>query len=135
LLASNGILDKPSQRSFSNANLYFFTPCLIFSKLGGQLRWSVIKNLWAIPVLVAVLIGTFPQRGVIVICRHRVCYCSSGEQTITTRSTMGKICSCLYYFSKCTAPLRGRINGRLMRHQLRLSCPFHRRCRVRCIVP
>jgi hypothetical protein len=58
LLASSGILDKPSQRSLSSANLYFFTPCLIFAKLGGQLRWTVIKNLWAIPLLVAACISS-----------------------------------------------------------------------------
>jgi auxin efflux carrier family protein len=57
LLASKGILDKPSQRSLSQANLYFFTPCLIFAKLAGQLRWTVIQHLWALPLLVAVLIG------------------------------------------------------------------------------
>ena len=57
MLASSGILDKPSQRSLSNANLYFFTPCLIFVKLAAQLRWTLIKNLWALPMLVALLIG------------------------------------------------------------------------------
>jgi len=57
LLAAKGILDKSSQRSLSQANLYLFTPCLIFAKLAGQLRWTVIQHLWALPLLVAVLIG------------------------------------------------------------------------------
>lgn len=56
LLASKGILDKTSQRSLSLSNLYLFTPCLIFAKLGAQLRWQVIKNLWVLPVLVFILI-------------------------------------------------------------------------------
>jgi auxin efflux carrier family protein len=58
VLASIGVLDRPSQRSLSNANLYFFTPCLIFVKLAAQLRWNLIRNLWAIPLLVALLIST-----------------------------------------------------------------------------
>jgi auxin efflux carrier family protein len=63
LLAAHGILDKSSQRSLSQANLYFFTPALIFVKLGGQLRWDVVVYLWALPVLVAILISLAPLSG------------------------------------------------------------------------
>jgi hypothetical protein len=64
------------------------------------LRWGVIKNLWAIPVLVAALICTF-KSGDMGNDRRWIYGCEAGEQSVTARSTMGKICRGLYYFSEC----------------------------------
>lgn len=105
LLASNGILDKPSQRSLSLANLYFSTPALIFVKLGGQLRWDVVVYLWALPVLVAILIG-FPifWREVNERCWVRDCSCH--EPSGASRSKVGEFRCRLYNLSECMSRFR-----------------------------
>ena len=57
LLSKKGILTRSVQKSLSAVNLNLFTPCLIFSKLASSLNLSVLADLWAMPLLFAVVCG------------------------------------------------------------------------------
>jgi predicted permease len=57
LLSKKGILNRSVQKSLSAVNLNLFTPCLIFSKLASSLNLSVLADLWAMPLLFAVVCG------------------------------------------------------------------------------
>lgn len=57
ILSKKGILNRSVQKSLSAVNLNLFTPCLIFSKLASSLNLSVLADLWAMPLLFAIVCG------------------------------------------------------------------------------
>ncbi|GJJ74662.1 auxin efflux carrier family protein [Entomortierella parvispora] len=50
VLAKTGHLSPSAQKSITKVNLYFFTPCLIFTKIASALSWDRLLSFWPIPV-------------------------------------------------------------------------------------
>ncbi|KAF9084803.1 hypothetical protein BGX23_010195 [Mortierella sp. AD031] len=50
LLTKAGLLSPQTQRGLSKINLYFLTPCLIFTKIASALSWELFVTFWPIPL-------------------------------------------------------------------------------------
>ncbi|KAF9914384.1 hypothetical protein BX616_008419 [Lobosporangium transversale] len=50
ILSRNGYLSQPAQKAISKVNLYFMTPCLMFTKIASTISWTQFKAYWPIPV-------------------------------------------------------------------------------------
>ena len=51
IVARQGMFDATAQKFVANLNVMVFTPCLIFSKLAGQLNADKLADLAIIPVI------------------------------------------------------------------------------------
>lgn len=49
-LSKTGYLSQSAQKSISQVNLYFMTPCLLFTKTVATIDWEQFKAFWLIPV-------------------------------------------------------------------------------------
>ncbi|KAF9151971.1 hypothetical protein BG015_005969 [Linnemannia schmuckeri] len=50
ILSRTGYLSQSAQKSISKVNLYFMTPCLLFTKIASTINWTQFKAFWPIPV-------------------------------------------------------------------------------------
>ncbi|KAF8925189.1 membrane transport protein-domain-containing protein [Dissophora ornata] len=50
VLSRTGYLSQSAQKSISQVNLYFMTPCLLFTKIASTINWEQFKAFWPIPV-------------------------------------------------------------------------------------
>ncbi|KAG9070066.1 hypothetical protein KI688_009396 [Linnemannia hyalina] len=50
ILSRTGYLSQSAQKSISKVNLYFMTPCLLFTKIASTVNWTQFKAFWPIPV-------------------------------------------------------------------------------------
>ncbi|KAG0366039.1 membrane transport protein-domain-containing protein [Gamsiella multidivaricata] len=50
ILSRTGYLTQSAQKSISRVNLYFMTPCLLFTKIASTINWEQFKAFWPIPV-------------------------------------------------------------------------------------
>ncbi|GJJ73303.1 auxin efflux carrier family protein [Entomortierella parvispora] len=50
ILSRTGYLTQSAQKSISKVNLYFMTPCLLFTKIASTINWTQFKAFWPIPV-------------------------------------------------------------------------------------
>ncbi|KAF9576998.1 hypothetical protein BGW38_008094, partial [Lunasporangiospora selenospora] len=50
LLSRAGYLSESAQKAISRVNLYFLTPCLLFTKIASTINWEQFKAYWPIPV-------------------------------------------------------------------------------------
>ncbi|KAF9920429.1 hypothetical protein FBU30_009759 [Linnemannia zychae] len=50
VLSKTGYLSESAQKSISKVNLYFMTPCLLFTKIASTINWTQFKAFWPIPV-------------------------------------------------------------------------------------
>ncbi|KAG0289828.1 hypothetical protein BGZ98_003704, partial [Dissophora globulifera] len=50
ILSRTGYLSQSAQKSISQVNLYFMTPCLLFTKIASTIDWEQFKAFWPIPV-------------------------------------------------------------------------------------
>ncbi|KAF9183409.1 hypothetical protein BGZ50_004256 [Haplosporangium sp. Z 11] len=48
-----GAAAEPAQKAISKVNLYFMTPCLLFTKIASTISWTQFKAFWPIPVFYA----------------------------------------------------------------------------------
>ncbi|KAF8933346.1 hypothetical protein BGZ58_006412 [Dissophora ornata] len=53
ILSRTGYLSQSAQKSISKVNLYFMTPCLLFTKIVSTINWNQFKAFWPIPVFYA----------------------------------------------------------------------------------
>ncbi|KAG0263369.1 hypothetical protein BG011_008890 [Mortierella polycephala] len=53
VLSRTGYLSQPAQKAISKVNLYFMTPCLLFTKIASTISWTQFKAFWPIPVFYA----------------------------------------------------------------------------------
>ncbi|KAG0294246.1 hypothetical protein BGZ96_001549 [Linnemannia gamsii] len=51
LLTKAGLFSPQTQRGLSKINLYFLTPCLIFTKIASALSWERFVTFWPIPLM------------------------------------------------------------------------------------
>ncbi|KAK3844417.1 MAG: membrane transport protein-domain-containing protein [Linnemannia gamsii] len=58
LLTKAGLLSPQTQRGLSKINLYFLTPCLIFTKIASALNWDRFITFWPIPLIYFSLCAT-----------------------------------------------------------------------------
>ncbi|KAF9544626.1 hypothetical protein EC957_011841 [Mortierella hygrophila] len=56
LLTKAGLLSPQTQRGLSKINLYFLTPCLIFTKIASILSWDRFVSFWPIPLFYSVFL-------------------------------------------------------------------------------
>ncbi|KAF9151635.1 hypothetical protein BG015_006419 [Linnemannia schmuckeri] len=56
LLTKAGLLSPQTQRGLSKINLYFLTPCLIFTKIASALSWDRFVTFWPIPLFYSVFL-------------------------------------------------------------------------------
>ncbi|KAG0099663.1 hypothetical protein BGZ93_006471 [Podila epicladia] len=49
ILSKTGYLSQTAQKSISKVNLYFMTPCLLFTKIASTINWTQFKAFWPIP--------------------------------------------------------------------------------------
>ncbi|CAO3567300.1 unnamed protein product [Mortierella alpina] len=49
VLSRTGYLSQSAQKSISRVNLYFMTPCLLFTKIASTINWTQFKAFWPIP--------------------------------------------------------------------------------------
>ncbi|KAF9981130.1 hypothetical protein BGZ75_007613 [Mortierella antarctica] len=49
VLSKTGYLSQSAQKSISRVNLYFMTPCLLFTKIASTINWTQFKAFWPIP--------------------------------------------------------------------------------------
>jgi len=49
VLSQTGYLSQSAQKSISRVNLYFMTPCLLFTKIASTVNWTQFKAFWPIP--------------------------------------------------------------------------------------
>ncbi|KAF9909226.1 hypothetical protein EC991_008987 [Linnemannia zychae] len=49
ILSRTGYLSQSAQKSISKVNLYFMTPCLLFTKIASTINWTQFKAFWPIP--------------------------------------------------------------------------------------
>ncbi|KAF9207603.1 hypothetical protein BGZ49_000057 [Haplosporangium sp. Z 27] len=54
ILSKTGLLSQSAQKSLSKLNLYFMTPCMLFTKMASTISWSQFKAYWPIPVFYAI---------------------------------------------------------------------------------
>lgn len=50
ILSRTGYLSQSAQKSISQVNLYFMTPCLLFTKIASTINWEQFKAFWPIPL-------------------------------------------------------------------------------------
>ncbi|KAI8362442.1 membrane transport protein-domain-containing protein [Mortierella sp. GBAus27b] len=50
ILSKTGYLSQTTQKSISKLNLYFLTPCLLFTKIASSINWTQFVAYWPIPV-------------------------------------------------------------------------------------
>ncbi|GJJ72961.1 auxin efflux carrier family protein [Entomortierella parvispora] len=50
ILSRTGYLSQSAQKAISQVNLYFMTPCLLFTKIASTINWDQFKAFWPIPV-------------------------------------------------------------------------------------
>ncbi|KAF9292461.1 hypothetical protein BGZ68_005144 [Mortierella alpina] len=50
VLSRTGYLSQSAQKSISQVNLYFMTPCLLFTKIASTINWEQFKAFWPIPL-------------------------------------------------------------------------------------
>ncbi|KAF8929262.1 hypothetical protein BGZ52_002423 [Haplosporangium bisporale] len=50
ILSKTGYLSQTAQKSISKVNLYFMTPCLLFTKIASTINWTQFLAFWPIPV-------------------------------------------------------------------------------------
>ncbi|EPY50985.1 auxin family transmembrane transporter [Schizosaccharomyces cryophilus OY26] len=55
ILAKKGFLSRESQKAISNLNVYFFTPCLVFEKVGNGLNLKMLIDLSLLPVFYVII--------------------------------------------------------------------------------
>ncbi|KAG0362874.1 hypothetical protein BG005_003757 [Podila minutissima] len=53
-LSKTGYLSQSAQKSISQVNLYFMTPCLLFTKTVATINWEQFKAFWLIPVFFSI---------------------------------------------------------------------------------
>ncbi|KAG0219744.1 hypothetical protein BGX33_001061 [Mortierella sp. NVP41] len=53
ILSRTGYLTNLAQKAISQVNLYFMTPCLLFTKIASTITWEQFKAFWPIPVFFA----------------------------------------------------------------------------------
>ncbi|KAK3814124.1 MAG: membrane transport protein-domain-containing protein [Benniella sp.] len=53
ILSRIGYLSQSTQKSLSKLNLYFLTPCLLFTKIASTITWTQFTAYWPIPVFYA----------------------------------------------------------------------------------
>ncbi|OAQ32896.1 hypothetical protein K457DRAFT_134996 [Linnemannia elongata AG-77] len=56
LLTKAGLLSPQTQRGLSKINLYFLTPCLIFTKIASALSWDRFVTFWPIPLFYSIFL-------------------------------------------------------------------------------
>ena len=72
-----------SQKVLSSVNMNLFTPCLVFSKLASTLSLDSMGDLWALPLLFAIL--SFTSWAAAVGSVWVTNYFSSGESKLGPR--------------------------------------------------
>ncbi|KAF9904496.1 hypothetical protein EC991_002656 [Linnemannia zychae] len=50
VLSRAGYLSNSAQKAISHVNLYFMTPCLLFTKIASTINWEQFLAFWPIPV-------------------------------------------------------------------------------------
>lgn len=50
ILSRTGYLSNSAQKAISHVNLYFMTPCLLFTKIASTITWAQFLAFWPIPV-------------------------------------------------------------------------------------
>ncbi|WBW71475.1 auxin family transmembrane transporter [Schizosaccharomyces osmophilus] len=55
ILAKKGFLSREAQKTISNLNVYFFTPCLVFEKVGNGLNLKMLIDLSLLPLFYVVI--------------------------------------------------------------------------------
>ncbi|KAF8937372.1 hypothetical protein BGZ47_009074 [Haplosporangium gracile] len=50
ILSRGGYLSHSAQKAISHVNLYFMTPCLLFTKIASTITWTQFIAFWPIPV-------------------------------------------------------------------------------------
>ncbi|KAG0223991.1 hypothetical protein BGX31_008242, partial [Mortierella sp. GBA43] len=71
--------------AISNVNLYFLTPCLLFTKIASTITWEQFKTFWPIPIfflLTSIMAWAVARLG------SKVLYFSSDEEKFITASVM-----------------------------------------------
>ncbi|KAG0333300.1 hypothetical protein BG004_000896, partial [Podila humilis] len=57
LLSKTGYLSDSAQKAMSQVNLYFLTPCLLFTKTVATIEWEQFKAFWLIPLFFILFTG------------------------------------------------------------------------------
>ncbi|KAG0060341.1 hypothetical protein BGZ89_012349 [Linnemannia elongata] len=50
ILSRTGYLSHSGQKAVSTLNLYFLTPCLLFTKMASTITWDQFKSFYPIPI-------------------------------------------------------------------------------------